>query len=212
MSPKKPNQIKGKPISTPILIIAGVGVLALAFLYLQPTNDTASGPQPSNIQSTEEKLTTAKGPFSKDVTSSETEKKETGSENIFIDNVRDPFQPSPLVAKIKATPSKPVKSVEDEPTIQPVLPKWDKDEKITKVDKIEPVKPVTEENIISWKGTVAVKNDKLVIIKVKNRSHSLRLGDRVPGTDYIVAEISPESVLLISPKDQKRLTKKKEEK
>lgn len=71
--------------------------------------------------------------------------------------------------------------------------------------------PSPKEEIV-WEGVVSSKNDQLVLIKYKDKSLSMRLGDRLPGTSYILAQINKDYVVLLSPKDKLQLNRKKEAK
>lgn len=64
---------------------------------------------------------------------------------------------------------------------------------------------------IEWEGVISAgNNDQVIIIRYKDNPYSLRLGDRLPGTQYIVGQVNQNSVLLMAPKGKLQLNRKKE--
>ena len=61
-----------------------------------------------------------------------------------------------------------------------------------------------------WEGIMATNdNDQIVMIRYMGRSYSLRLGDPLPGTNYNLTEINPDSITLRNPNANLKLYRKK---
>ena len=182
---------KEKRKISPIWIIPGIAVLAFAFLSMQPqpappaTVEQPSAPAGVSMPSSApNSLATAPAPA---VSPSPTVPSQPATEKI---SGRDPFFP----VKVKAQPKPLITQRAPETTLPfPLPPPVLKEERGP-----EPV----------WKGTIGTKNDRVVMIDYKERPYILRLGDLLPGTEYRVAEINPDYILLSSPAKQLRLTRK----
>jgi hypothetical protein len=109
---------------------------------------------------------------------------------------RDPFIPAVMPGGTRVKPSEALK------TLPEVI--------ATKFQPSEAPLPAVQ---LAWKGLVGRAGvGQVVIIQHNQKTYILRRGDPVPGTEYVVTEVTPDSVLLVAPDEQKRLFKKKEAK
>lgn len=190
----KETDVKKQPVSMPVVIAGCLALVVAVFLLLQPS-ETA---HPTNNASVNvEKKSNS---VTKDLSIETTVKSKLETDNDLISAGRDPFLPSELFWSR-------TKSKKDSVT-NPIS------EPIKEQTVISPVTQSTQEKpepVMSWKGIVTTKdNDSVILINYNNKTHTLRIGDLIPGTRYIVSEVNSESVLLISPERQLRLHKKKE--
>lgn len=125
----------------------------------------------------------------------ETTKNETIS---VFQSSRDPFFPSKLFIDIKKK-SRVDPNQTPLPTPGPIV-------MITS----SPSPSQTPPPEIIWEGIISSSNDQVLIIRYKNKPNYLRLGDKLVGTSYIVAEITSNYVVLLSPKDKLQVNRKKE--
>ena len=185
-----------KPVSMPVIILAVICLGAAVYFMLLPSESGVSventniGSTPIESKRVQSEAVVGDEPEVKDEMGDKTEKNKVVSD-------RDPFLPSSLyIARLKKdnVPVEPVK---------PVVPPVSDSNKVTKEKENE-----TKENeSMMWKGVVGSKDNQVVLIRHNNKTHLLRLGDLVPGTQYMVAQIASDSVLLISPGQQLRLSK-----
>jgi hypothetical protein len=130
---------------------------------------------------------------------------------------RDPFIPSGVIARAVAaaqpkTENPMVAPPGPPPKVETVIAKALPAIKPEVIPKDKPVHTPTPVQFI-WKGIIGgFGPQQVVLIQHNARTYILHQGDPVPGTNYIVAEVTPETVLLTSPSDQLRLSKKKEAK
>ncbi|HYH02185.1 MAG TPA: hypothetical protein VEC37_03715 [Bacillota bacterium] len=193
---------KGSPqkmVSTPTLIILVVGLAILGYMLLQPMfapEDSGSVPEQPAVDNQAVVPDSNNSPVQNQTVSNS--KTLPIVKNGAVSE-RDPFLPSALILA-KAEPSKPEPL--PIPEIKPEPPK-----------KTEPIPtPKADTANLTWKGLVGAEAEQIVMIQRNNRTYTLRLGDLLPGTQYILSEVTHDSVLLISPAEQKRLYKKKEAK
>lgn len=112
---------------------------------------------------------------------------------------RDLFLPPPsiMAARRRKDTASSNRTVWNEPQrtqpVQSLLPSVQKDE--------NPEKPVL-------KGIVGTASAQVIIVRYKNKSYLLKLGEILPGTEYRVAEISPSRTILQSPKGRLTLDRK----
>jgi cytoskeletal protein RodZ len=194
------EQSEQKVISTPTIIILVVGLGVLGYLLLQPLfapkEQAAVSTAPAGAASQPATSSTGTASASVPVSTGTKEASDQTEQAMNLSGVsdRDPFLPSTIMF------AKEPQTVKTEPVPPP----------------IEPTKPVEktvtppQEVPLSWKGVVGSGPNQVVMIRRNNRTYTLHLGDMVSGTEYILAEISKDSVLLISPQGQKRLFRKKE--
>jgi cytoskeletal protein RodZ len=194
------EQSEQKVISTPTIIILVVGLGVLGYLLLQPLfapkEQAAVSTAPAGAASQPATSSTGTASASVPVSTGTKEASDQTEQALNLSGVsdRDPFLPSTIMF------AKEPQTVKTEPVPPP----------------IEPTKPVEktvtppQEVPLSWKGVVGSGPNQVVMIRRNNRTYTLHLGDMVSGTEYILAEILKDSVLLISPQGQKRLFRKKE--
>jgi hypothetical protein len=194
------EQSEQKTISTPTIIILVAGLAVLGYLLLQPLfapkEQAAVSTAPAGAASQPAASSTGTASASVPVSTGTKEASDQTEQAMNLSGVsdRDPFVPSTIML------AKGSQTVKTEP-----IPQF-----------IEPPKPVgkptspSQEVPLSWKGVVGSGPNQVVMIRRNNRTYTLHLGDMVSGTEYILAEISKDSVLLISPQGQKRLFRKKE--
>ena len=112
---------------------------------------------------------------------------------------RDLFLPPPTImaARRRKDTAPSNRTVWNDPprtqTGQGLLPSVKKDE--------NPEKPVL-------KGIVGTASTQVIIVRYKNKSYLLKLGEILPGTQYQVAEISSNRAILQSPKSRLTLDRK----
>ncbi|HEY8464565.1 MAG TPA: hypothetical protein VIM29_11225 [Bacillota bacterium] len=185
------SQKAQKIISTPTLIIIIAGLALLGYLLLEPqfvtTKEKAVTDQPLSVNKVQS---------GKALTPVAANNEAGGPLDDFnfgnkaVTSSRDPFLPSALVSDTLAPPKPP----RTEQVGNAALPK----------------KP--SQSQLAWKGIVGTGINQVIMIQYNNRTYTLHLGELVPGTQYILAEVTADSVLLISPTGQKRLYRKKEAK
>jgi hypothetical protein len=118
---------------------------------------------------------------------------------------RDPFMPSPVLIRAAVEPI-PAPVVFPERPPAPTIVKTQPE--ITSVPAV-----TASPDRFAWKGVVGSYGEQQVVIIQHNvRSYILHQGEPVPGTKYIVAEVTPDMVVLTSPDKELRLSKKKEAK
>jgi cytoskeletal protein RodZ len=198
---KNEAQVQPKAISTPTIIVLVVGLGLLGYLLLQPLfapKEQAAAPS-SPAEAAAQPATSSTGAASAPVpastgTTAASDQTDLTGDGFLGTAHRDPFLPSTIMLA--------------KPEPQPV--------RAEPVAKLEPPQPVDklpappQEVPLSWKGVVGSGPNQVVMIQRNNRTYTLHLGDVVAGTEYILAEVSKDSILLISPQGQKRLFKKKE--
>jgi hypothetical protein len=194
------EQAQQKAISTPTIITLVVGLAVLGYLLLQPLfapkeqAAVSTAPAGAASQPATSSIGTASASVPVSTGTKEASDQTEQAMNLSGVSDRDPFLPSTIMF------AKEPQTVKTEPVPPP----------------IEPTKPVEktvtppQEVPLSWKGVVGSGPNQVVMIRRNNRTYTLHLGDMVSGTEYILAEISKDSVLLISPQGQKRLFRKKE--
>ena len=189
-----------KMVSTPTLIILVVALAILGYMLLQPMFAPASSGSASEqpvVANNQTPATAGNNP------NPSIQQPATNNEVITVAKSgaisdRDPFLPSGLVYV-----NRDITGREPEP-----FP-----EQLELSKATEPVSPSKADAAnLTWKGLVGAETDQLVMIRLNNRTYSLRLGDVLPGTQFILSEVTNDSILLISPTEQKRLYKKKEAK
>jgi cytoskeletal protein RodZ len=193
------EQSEQKVISTPTIIILVVGLGVLGYLLLQPLfapkEQAAVSTAPAGAASQPATSSTGTASASVPVSTGTKEASDQTEQALNLSGVsdRDPFLPSTIML------TKGPQTVKTEPVAPSIEPS-------------KPEKPSTppQEVPLSWKGVVGSGPNQVVMIRRNNRTYTLHLGDMVSGTEYILAEISKDSVLLISPQGQKRLFRKKE--
>jgi hypothetical protein len=197
---KTEEQAQQKAIGTPTIIILVIGLGVLGYLLLQPL----FAPKEQAAAPSSPATSAATGTDSLPVPVSSETKVASGQtaqtmDGISVSSNRDPFLPSTIMmAKPEPQP------VRAEPVLtQPI-------EKVAPPKPVEKLPVPPQEAPLSWKGVVGSGTSQVVMIQRNNRTYTLHLGDVVAGTEYILAEISKDSILLISPQGQKRLFKKKE--
>jgi hypothetical protein len=197
---KTEEQAQQKAIGTPTIIILVVGLGVLGYLLLQPL----FAPKEQAAAPSSPATSAATGTDSLPVPVSGETKVASGQtaqamDGISVSSNRDPFLPSTIMmAKPEPQP------VRAEPVLtQPI-------EKVAPPKPVEKLPAPPQKASLSWKGVVGSGPNQVVMIQRNNRTYTLHLGDMVAGTEYILAEVSKDSILLISPQGQKRLFKKKE--
>jgi hypothetical protein len=200
---KTTEQAQQKAISTPTLIILIAGLAVLGYMLLQPLfapQEQAAAPSAPAVSAAQPVAAPAADPVSVGT------KLATGqtalSKGDFSEaSARDPFLPSAMW--LKSVPGKNESEAPSPVSVKPVM--------APSVEKVETKTAITtSETALAWKGVVGSGPNQVVMIRRNNRTYTLHLGDLIPGTDYILAEVLKDSVLLISPQEQKRLFKKKE--
>jgi hypothetical protein len=64
----------------------------------------------------------------------------------------------------------------------------------------------------AYKGSAKTETGQVAIVTYKKKSYLLQIGDRLPGTDYRLAQIQPDAIVFDTGSEQIRLTKKGEAK
>jgi hypothetical protein len=218
------NKKKAAPpkLSIPTIVVMAVGGVLIVYMLVQPlifnkaqspaagnnpvaqvstANDTAkpnpaqTAPAPSAAESATGSVATVvqdKAAALADVPV------KTKKDELISD--RDPFVPSPVLARAAAA-FFPVKPPETQTAVE-IQPE------ITAAPAVTP-----PPDRFAWKGVVgSYGTQQVVIIQYNTRSYILHQGEPVPGTNYLVAEVTPNMVVLTSPDKQIRLSKKKEAK
>jgi hypothetical protein len=72
--------------------------------------------------------------------------------------------------------------------------------------------PETGDGKPVYKGSAKTGSGQVAIVVYKNKSYILQIGDRLPTTDYRLAQIQPDMIILDTGFEQLRLTKKREAK
>jgi len=189
-------------ISPATYVILGIGLIAIIWL-LWPTSQKTPQQQPAqeivhNQTGTEVPKTQVKAG-----------EQEVETEDTVIESsARNPFLPPSIVRTMsRKTLYDSTRNVTP-PIVQEqsrrgldVISSGDKTDK-DEIKSEEILKPV-------WKGFLQVPGDQLVIIRYKQKSHFLRLGDRLSGTEYRLTDINPQYVVLLSPTDTLKLEKVK---
>ncbi len=126
---------------------------------------------------------------------------------------RDPFLPPAVVrtARAQQAPPGPAPAAPGRETAG-TSPPPDSGRPPPAAEK-SPVAPAEGEHRAAepvWTGTIAAAGEQVVIIKYKNKSYILHLGEQLPETDYRVTEIRPEMVILRAPDKELRLRRKEE--
>lgn len=191
-----------KMVSTPTLIFLVVALAVLGYMLLQPmfAPDSSGSVAKQPVADNQPPAAATGDNYSDAAIQQQASNNEvlTVAKNGTVSN-RDPFLPSALVyVKRDITNSEPQPVLD----LKPEPPKKTEPESTSK----------TEAANLTWKGLVGAETDQLVMIQRNNRTYSLRLGDILPGTQFILSEVTSDSILLISPTEQKRLYKKKEAK
>jgi len=190
---KTGNKQRG-PVGTPTLIIAGVGLLAIGYFLLapssRPTGQRRNPPEPAG------EIQLNNQPVANEPTATAGEAPAAAEPEIALSGKgRDPFAPPDLVRNsfknksIRVNGGGAVNA--GQPFIRPVTNQ--------KSDDGRPV----------WQGTLGSDHDRIDIVKFKRKAYFLRLGDRLPGTDYYLANIEKNYLLLLSPAGQLKLEREK---
>jgi hypothetical protein len=224
-----------KMISAPTIVVLVVGVALIAYMFIQPMfapKDNLSAVAPDAANSANQIAVKAPGEARKIPPDSAAANHQApvrpgvdaaslGQGNLpteaalikdnHVERIsdRDPFIPSGVIARAVAV----VQPKTENPAVAPTGPPLKVEAVIAKAQPaIKPVRTPTPVQFV-WKGIVGgFGPQQLVLIQHNARTYILHQGDPVPGTHYIVAEVTPETVLLTSPSDQLRLSKKKEAK
>lgn len=191
------DEKKQSVVSVPVIVIAVIAIGAMVYFLLQPTSSPEPQPDVPNVQTepvtvidTSQSDNNASAPTNTQSTTNSTFSKD--SVIGFLHGSRDPFKPSALVLKVDA----PQKSNQN---IEPVV--------VKPVDSEIPSKETDDINAV-LKGIVKTSDKQVAMINFKRKTHLLYVGDRLPDTNYLVADINNNSVLLISPNKRLRLEKK----
>jgi hypothetical protein len=209
-----------KMISTPTIVVLCIGGALIAYMLIQPlfapktelpavsgspakVDRPAAKVQPDTVPSQPAAVAVANG-------AAPTPARPAASTGAELSSDRDPFVPSTAIARaaaaarIKAEPAA-VGSVAP-PQIKPVTVANLK-------PKLKPVAASPPAAGFAWQGVVGGPGvQQVVLIRHNARTYILHQGDPVPGTKYIVDEVTSETVLLASPSERLRLSKKKEAK
>jgi hypothetical protein len=115
-----------------------------------------------------------------------------------VNTTRDPFAPGKL-ALLGLKDSNPASSplYVGPPGSSPLPP--------GKTPEVGDGKPV-------YKGSAKTESGQVAIVVYRNKSYILQIGDRLPTTDYRLAQIQPDVIILDTGSEQLRLTKKREAK
>lgn len=119
--------------------------------------------------------------------------------NIGPTSKRDLFLPPPSVIaarrkKDNMSPSQPIRN-------EPQLIKPDQGFTVPAKEDENSEKPIL-------KGIMGTASSQVIIVRYQNKSYLLKLGEILPGTQYRVAEINHNSVILQTPKGSLKLEKK----
>jgi hypothetical protein len=213
-----------KMISTPTIVVLVIGVALIAYMFIQPllapkgqlppatrdaanpanqgaakTTGAAGKPQPTAVAANDRaSVQPGVGAGSPGKANLATDAALTKNSRVELISDRDPFVPSGVIARAAAAKTETVI-----PAVAPTRPP-----QVAAV--IAKAPPLVR---FAWKGVVGGFGPRQVVLIQHNaRTYILHQGDPVPGTKYIVAEVTTETVLLTSPSDQLRLSKKKEAK
>lgn len=207
-----------KMISTPTILVLVAAVGLLGYLFIQPMlapkePAPAAGAKSATTQSAPIAAAN-QGNIAPPASNTAVEQGQSpaiGLEEVAAGDAseRDPFLPSALLlAKLAAqnTQNVPV------PEVTPAEPKVDTAPQFQPKVEQKPEAEKSPETGIVWRGIVGSGDSQLVMIQRNNRTYNLNVGETLPGTQYILAEVNKDSILLVSPTEQKRLYRKKEAK
>ena len=198
---------KQAPISMPVIVIGVLAIGAMAYFLLQPTTP-APQPEPLKpvvkVDSDVQAVNTTSPNHANVTTNSNVKSDGNLIQNSIVDDSvnfvssQDPFKPSSLFLESKSVvetkPITPVIAQNSTPEIKPILP-------VNKENENREVKPVL-------KGIVKTTSNQVAMIYFNKKTHLLYAGDKLPGSNYLVADINKESVVLISPDNRLKLEKK----
>lgn len=201
---------KGNSISPMILILAGVAIIAVVFL-LWPQQKEKKNPKSKNTPKVQISLN---NDGQKQANSENIEKivEDIETQNEITEKLqqytRNPFS---VPGFVQNAFNRDKKANNDRNTPTPTIPV---------VEPPEKDGPFIEKNKGEdesfkrplWQGVLGTKNDSVVIIRYKGKTHFLRNGDKLPGTEYRLSSVKNNYVVLNSPTEQIMLEKSKEAK
>jgi hypothetical protein len=223
-----------KMISAPTIVVLCVGVALIAYMLVQPlfapkaelpaasggtakvdspaakTLPETAPAQPATVQP----AAPAAVPVDKGVAAAPVQPAQNNGVELSSD--RDPFVPSTAIARAAAAAQTKTETAAVVPVAPPKIEPPLVKAKPNRRPEVKPeIKPVATPPpaVFAWKGVVGgFGPQQVVLIQHNARTYILHQGDPVPGTKYVVAEITSEMVVLASPGEQLRLSKKKEAK
>lgn len=200
----KEASAKPKPKISPFtLIISGAGLIACVYLLFSsqppasapPQNNTANVASETGLSGFDKPISgvspSATPPPSPPSPGNAAVAKTAGQPD---GTGRDPFLPGITKAEAKNISN---------PKSAPARPLFSGANTKAPVAKDDRLKPV-------WNGTIGIAGDQVVLINFRGKPYILHLGDPVPGTDYLVAEIDNNFIMLNSSKKDLRLYLRKE--
>jgi hypothetical protein len=208
----KVEKTSGKPaLSLPTIVVLAIGGVVILYMLLQPLFSAkeklpASSGNPAPVAAAPNRPDPAP-PVSTHPEAAQSG--ETAVANVTtappvqtlpadLLSERDPFIPAALLTPTVAVAAPEIKSAVPVP--------------VAIESKVTPA-GTPETDHFAWKGIVGgFGPQQLVLIRYHARTYILRQGDPVPGTQYTVAEVTRDAVVLASPSEQIRLAKKKEAK
>ncbi len=195
---------KPKPKISPFtLIISGAGLIACVYLLFSsqppasapPQNNTANGTSETGLSGLGKPTSvippSATPPASPPSPASAAMAQTAGQPD---GTNRDPFLPGITKAEAKNISN---------PKTAPARPLFSGANTKAPVAKDDRLKPV-------WNGTIGIAGDQVVLINFRGKPYILHLGDPIPGTDYLIAEIDNNFIMLNSSKKNLRLYLRKE--
>jgi cytoskeletal protein RodZ len=206
---KTAEQAPQKVISAPTLVVLVAGLGLLGFMLLPPLfAPKEQAAAPSSPGDSQAQPAVSNGPASVKTPASPGTEEASAQTNAAAGGFsgasnRDPFLPSAMIL-----PNPEPQPVKAEPVLPPPVAKTEPAQSAKKAVAVPPASP--PEALLAWKGVVGSGPNQVVMVQRNNRTFTVHPGDMVPGTEYILTEISKDSILLISPREQKRLFKKKE--
>jgi hypothetical protein len=212
-----------KMIGTPTIVVLCVGVSLFAYMLVQPmfapkaelpaafggtakvdspaakVRPEAAPAQPAAVKSAAPVVV----PVDKEVAAAPVQPAKNNGVELGSD--RDPFVPSTAIARAAAAAQVKTETAPAAPS------KMEPSTANAKPNSKPEVKPELKPAVFTWKGVVGgFGPQQVVLIQHNARTYILHQGDSVPGTKYVVAEVTSEMVVLASPSEQLRLSKKKE--
>ncbi len=197
---KKEEAQKKQQVSMPVILAGITALILVAYLYLQP--------QPSNTAESSQRKPQTASPITKSLSKQHSLGSVTVTQEVNLNEeeiagkTKDPFLPSEsFFIAVHAKQNKvPVNLNQKNSAGDPQLEQL----------STEIAKMTATTKGFTWRGTIGSKDDAVALIGYNQKSYILRLGDALPGTDYKVAEIAQDMLILASPKEKIQLDKKKE--
>ncbi len=166
------------------LIFAGVAVVAMVIFWVM--NQSQASPPPEIVKNVKPKLAEIPLPVTQ------------AALQLELDLSRNPFLAPGIIKIKKQDDAKPAAEIPGQLM------------NVNDLSAPESTKKVVDNSRPRFKGSLAGGDDSLVMIEYQNKTHLLRSGDRLPGSEYRLGEIEPDAVLLVSREGRLKLEKKEE--